>query len=79
MRPKCKKKGGRASVCMYPAQISMDKSTIIAQQFCPGGCSSWCTAVKIKDNSLGIEHRSSCGGATEETVVADVEKDTGTM
>ncbi|KAH1593580.1 hypothetical protein KXX44_008051 [Aspergillus fumigatus] len=53
-----------------------DRSTIIAQQFCPGGCSSWCGGLQIINNSLVAEYRAACGGATSVTLVEDIERDT---
>ncbi|KAL4881225.1 hypothetical protein BJY04DRAFT_218403 [Aspergillus karnatakaensis] len=53
----------------------LNKSTIIAQQFCPGGCSSWCGAVQIKGNALALEHRTGCVDPTEATVVDNIERD----
>ncbi|KAL5339331.1 polysaccharide lyase-domain-containing protein [Aspergillus crustosus] len=75
--PQMQKEGWQGFSLYVPsADFPTDKSTIIAQQFCPGGCSSWCAAVQIQDNSLAVEHRSACGDATEETVVADIARDT---
>lgn len=53
-----------------------DRSTIIAQQFCPGGCSSWCGGLQVVDNALVAEHRASCGEATTTTIVSDIARDT---
>ncbi|KAJ5339067.1 hypothetical protein N7452_005795 [Penicillium brevicompactum] len=53
-----------------------DKSTIIAQQFCAGGCSSWCGTVEIVKNTLQATYRSSCGDGTVTTIVDDIERDT---
>ncbi|KAL4887823.1 polysaccharide lyase-domain-containing protein [Aspergillus ambiguus] len=53
-----------------------NRSTIIAQQFCPGGCSSWCGGLQIVENALVAEHRAACGDATMTTLVADIERET---
>ncbi|KAL4871620.1 hypothetical protein BDV12DRAFT_194382 [Aspergillus spectabilis] len=75
--PQMPKQGWQGFSLYVPStDFPTDKSTIIVQQFCPGGCSSWCAAVQIKDNSVNIEHRLCCGGGTEETAVADFERDT---
>ncbi|PYI30594.1 hypothetical protein BP00DRAFT_426306 [Aspergillus indologenus CBS 114.80] len=52
-----------------------DKSTIIAQQFCPAGCISWCGTLEIAGNALVVNHRSACGGATTVTIVDDIPRD----
>ncbi|KAH7141066.1 hypothetical protein EDB81DRAFT_948753 [Dactylonectria macrodidyma] len=52
------------------------KNTIIAQQFCPGGCSSWCGTLEIADNTLFISHRPACVDPTEATVVSNIARDT---
>ncbi|GFN15282.1 polysaccharide lyase-domain-containing protein [Aspergillus tubingensis] len=52
-----------------------DKSAIIAQQFCPGGCSSWCGTVEIVNNTLQTTHRAACSTGTTATIVDDIERD----
>lgn len=52
-----------------------DKHTVIAQQFCPAGCVSWCGTLEIANNSLVANHRSSCGGAVITTIVDDIPRD----
>ncbi|GLA07587.1 hypothetical protein AnigIFM60653_008821 [Aspergillus niger] len=52
-----------------------DKSAIIAQQFCPGGCSSWCGTVEIVNNTLQTTHRAACSTGTTATLVDDIERD----
>lgn len=53
-----------------------DKSSIIAQQFCPGGCSSWCGVIEIANNTLQAVHRAACHDGTTATLVDDIERDT---
>jgi hypothetical protein len=55
----------------YPS----DKETGIAQQFCPGGCSSWCGIISIVNNTLALDHRPACGAATHTTIVDDIQRD----
>lgn len=52
-----------------------DKETIVAQQFCPGGCSSWCGTLNLSGNSLIADHRDACADPTTATVVDDIERD----
>ncbi|KAL4797548.1 polysaccharide lyase-domain-containing protein [Aspergillus venezuelensis] len=52
-----------------------DRSTIFAQQFCPGGCSSWCGELNIDGNKLVAEHRTGCVDPTTSTLVDEIEKD----
>ena len=52
-----------------------DKGTIISQQFCPGGCSSWCGTLSIEGNSLQADHRSACGDPTSSVIVDDIPRD----
>lgn len=51
------------------------KHSIIAQQFCPGGCSSWCSTLSIAENSLVVNYRPSCGDSTETTIVDSITRD----
>lgn len=52
-----------------------DKATIIAQQFCPGGCSSWCGTIEISNNDLVAEYRSACAEPTTATLVEGLDRD----
>ncbi|ETS82878.1 hypothetical protein PFICI_04754 [Pestalotiopsis fici W106-1] len=52
-----------------------DKATIIAQQFCPGGCSSWCGTLSIEDMGLYVDHRPACGDSTHATVTSSLSRD----
>ena len=52
-----------------------DKASIIAQQFCPGGCSSWCGTLAIVNNTLEATHRNACVDGTTTTIVDDIERD----
>ncbi|OBT92426.1 hypothetical protein VE01_09291 [Pseudogymnoascus verrucosus] len=53
-----------------------DKSTVVAQQFCPGGCSSWCGTLTITSNQLVVDHRSSCENPTQHVIVSSTARDT---
>ncbi|KAL2206772.1 hypothetical protein CC79DRAFT_1358602 [Sarocladium strictum] len=52
-----------------------NKRTIFAQQFCPGGCSSWCGTLEISGNSIVAEHPPACGDATTATIVESIDRD----
>lgn len=52
-----------------------DKASIIAQQFCPGGCDSWCAVVSIEANSLTIDHRDGCVTSTHAVLVDSIVRD----
>lgn len=68
------KQEGYQGFALYVPSSSFptNKHTIIAQQFCPGGCSSWCGTVEIAENSLVANHRPACGDATTTTLVEDI-------
>ncbi|KAL4947113.1 hypothetical protein BDW69DRAFT_199896 [Aspergillus filifer] len=70
-------KEGWQGFSLYASDDSFptNRSTIIAQQFCPGGCSSWCGGLQIVENRLVAEHRAACGDATTITLVEDIERD----
>lgn len=72
------KKEGYQGFALYVPSSSFptDKSTIVAQQFCPGGCSSWCGTLTITGNQLVVDHRSSCGDPTQKVVVSSIARDT---
>lgn len=54
-----------------------NKNTIIAQQFCPGGCSSWCGTLDLAGNSLVAEHRAGgCTAPTVTTIVPNIARNT---
>lgn len=53
-----------------------DKGTIISQQFCGGGCSSWCGTLSIEGNSLQVDHRTGCVDPTTATLVSNIARDT---
>lgn len=52
-----------------------DKNTIFSQQFCPGGCSSWCGTLEIAGNSVVADHRSACADPTSATIVQSITRD----
>ena len=72
------KKEGYQGFALYVPSSSFptDKSTIVAQQFCPGGCSSWCGTLSITGNQLVVDHRSSCGNPTQQVIVSSIARDT---
>ncbi|OBT75164.1 hypothetical protein VF21_05464 [Pseudogymnoascus sp. 05NY08] len=72
------KKEGYQGFALYVPSSSFptDKSTIVAQQFCPGGCSSWCGTLAIMGNQLVVDHRSSCGTPTQQVIVSSIARDT---
>jgi hypothetical protein len=59
-----------------PGDYPDDKQSIIAQQFCLGYCSSWCSTLSIIDNTLTLDRRSSCGTPITETIVDSITRDT---
>ncbi|KAH6880431.1 polysaccharide lyase-domain-containing protein [Thelonectria olida] len=71
------KEGWQGFAVYVPSSTFPDnKNGSIAQQFCPGGCSSWCGLVTIESNSLTVDHRTYCGDPTHAVVVEDIERDT---
>ncbi|KAL2202167.1 hypothetical protein CC79DRAFT_1361352 [Sarocladium strictum] len=52
----------------------VNKQSIVAQNFCLGGCSSWCATLDVVGTSLQVDHRSDCSttGVTTETIVDEV-------
>lgn len=52
-----------------------DKATIVAQQFCAGGCSSWCGTLSIEGTGLYVNHRPACGDSTHVTLVDSLARD----
>lgn len=71
--PQMRKEGWQGFRLYVPAgEFPSDKHTIIAQQFCPGGCSSWCGTLEIANNSLVVNHRPSCGEATSTKIVDNI-------
>lgn len=63
------------SLYVPSASFPTDKGTIISQQFCPGGCSSWCGTLSIEGNNLQVDHRNACGDPTTSVVVDDISRD----
>jgi hypothetical protein len=49
-----------------------NKEAAVAQIFQHGNCNSWAGHLVIKNNSLLIVHRSSCGSATSATIVSNI-------
>lgn len=62
---------------MIPSDYSHDKQSIIAQNFCHGGCSSWCGTLDIEGNSLRVDHRYACADSatTTATIIDDLPRD----
>ncbi|KAI3009639.1 hypothetical protein CBS147346_1977 [Aspergillus niger] len=74
--PQMTKEGWQGFSIYVPSDTyPTDKSAIIAQQFCPGGCSSWCGTVEIVNNTLQTTHRAACSTGTTATLVDDIERD----
>jgi hypothetical protein len=59
-----------------PADYPTNKQSIVAQQFCFGGCSSWCGTLDVVGTSLQVDHRYACvtsGSAlTTKTIVDSI-------
>ncbi|GLA23947.1 hypothetical protein AnigIFM63326_010403 [Aspergillus niger] len=74
--PQMTKEGWQGFSIYVPSDTyPTDKSAIIAQQFCPGGCSSWCGTVEIVNNTMQTTHRAACSTGTTATLVDDIERD----
>ena len=68
-----KKEGWQGFDLYLPSpEFPTDKSTIIAQQFCPGGCSSWCGTLGVVNNDLVVEHMDTCGNPTVQTILSNI-------
>ncbi|CAH0028436.1 unnamed protein product [Clonostachys rhizophaga] len=72
-----KKEGWQGFRIFVPSgKFPADKQTIFSQQFCPGGCSSWCGTLEISGNSVIAAHRTGCVDPTTATIVKDIKRDT---
>lgn len=68
--PQMHKEGWQGFRLYVPSRgFPHDKSTVIAQQFCPTRCISWCGTLEIIDNSVVVNHRSTCGTPVTTTII----------
>lgn len=70
------KEGWQGYSFYMPSSWPDDKDAIIGQQFCYGGCSSWCGTISFVGGDLVASHRSSCGSATEYIFADSIVRDT---
>ncbi|KAL2129554.1 hypothetical protein VTI74DRAFT_7619 [Chaetomium olivicolor] len=74
--PQVNKEGWQGFAFYVPSSFFPDnKSTAIAQQFCPGGCSSWAGTIEILGNQLIVNHRAACIEPIQTVLVDSLSRD----